>query len=426
MSISRFEEILGLRKNSDEIFWASPGETRSFKELETDSRATFSRSAPEALMLPVTNDYASVVEVIRAIRSGLVPHPSHPLLFADPAYRASCSAQANKFPFGELSVPRSSYFIVRSSGSSGKGFKFILHNLDGFIDKFLALGPRFSKCVFFSPLESIAGIELLLEAIVHGKSLVAPNVNTDPYQVIKAGSENDVDYFSTTPSFLHLMLLTREFNRASWPALKIISYGSEPSQEPRLREVCAHFPGTELVHTYGMSELGILKTFTPPERPFLFRLDPARNPGRINDGLLEVYSPTRMIGYLTEPLVLNHDGWFHTGDCVEEVAGALKVTGRIDDVINVAGNKFMPVHLEEKFNALDIVQDTTIVTSPHPLIGTTLIARIELRAGQDTATARNLLKSFCETRLPRWMIPNRIEFVDGARPGLRMKKMRRL
>ena len=48
---------------------------------------------------------------------------------------------------------------------------------------------------------------------------------------------------------------------------------------------------------------------------------------RVVDGVLEIRSRTRMLGYLNAKR-LTEDGWYNTNDIVEERNGYYKVTGR--------------------------------------------------------------------------------------------------
>ena len=68
---------------------------------------------------------------------------------------------------------------------------------------------------------------------------------------------------------------------------------------------------------------------------------------RIIDNVLEIRSQTRMLGYLNAESPFDDEGWYNTKDIVEERNGYYKVTGRISEVINVGGLKFMALKLNE-------------------------------------------------------------------------------
>ena len=56
---------------------------------------------------------------------------------------------------------------------------------------------------------------------------------------------------------------------------------------------------------------------------------------RVINDVLEIRSPTRMLGYLNAESPFDNEGWYNTKDIVEERNGFYKVTGRTSEVINV-------------------------------------------------------------------------------------------
>ena len=64
-----------------------------------------------------------------------------------------------------------------------------------------------------------------------------------------------------------------------------------------------------------------------------------------------------MLGYLNADSPFDIDGWYNTKDIVEERNGYYKVTGRISEVINVGGLKFMASEIERialQFEGMEI------------------------------------------------------------------------
>ena len=55
---------------------------------------------------------------------------------------------------------------------------------------------------------------------------------------------------------------------------------------------------------------------------------------------------TPMVGYLNAPSPFDNDGWYDTKDMVEQDGDFYKITGRIGEVINVGGLKFMASEVE--------------------------------------------------------------------------------
>lgn len=316
-------------------------------------------------------------------------------------------------------------FIVRTSGSSGQRFKLVLHNPENFVRKYHQIGCHFDKTIAFSPAESIAGIETLLETYTHGKTLICGGDRLSPASVVSMIEKYDVDYFQTTPSFLNLFVYSGYLLPERLKSLKKIAFGSEPPQGPILMEIKKKLPDLIFMHTYGMSEIGILKTMTNQDIPMEHTID-SINPFRISDGFLEVKSLTPMLGYLNAENPYTDDGWVKTMDVAQVNGNYLKILGRASDQINLAGRKFYPSEVEEHLLEMCEINDVTIIPVPNELIGTVLVAKVTVMPEIDEATFRKSFKSFCEAHLPFYMFPHKIQILRSSEVSPRSKKIRKL
>ncbi|MES2528003.1 MAG: AMP-binding protein [Bdellovibrionota bacterium] len=313
-------------------------------------------------------------------------------------------------------------FLVKTSGTSGMKNKFVLHSTELFLQKFSKRVPDFERTINFFPPDSIAGIETLLECMVHGKTLVNPWKEVEPSAVTNLLEKEKIDYLHVTPTFLNLMLLSGGLNSPHLKSVKMISFGSEPAQKNILEKIKTLSPQTSFRQIYGMSEIGLLKTVSHTDDPAWFQLDEKVNPWRVKDGFLEVKSESPMITYL------NHDkevvgGWFATGDAVQENGSLLKVVGRSDDVINVAGKKFHPIELEELLMEMDGMDDVMVTSEPNELIGNSVHVKVSSR--MDEREFRMKLKVFLEEKVPAWMRPQRVIFDKSTDLSVRLKKRRK-
>lgn len=312
-------------------------------------------------------------------------------------------------------------FIVKTSGTSGLRNKFILHNPDLFLEKFRRRKPSFKRTLNFFPPDSIAGVELLLEASVHGTCIVNPGVTPDPARIADLLEKENIDLLHVTPTFLNLLLLSGNLSSRNLSSVKVLAYGSEPTQRSVLDKVRALNPKMDLIQVYGMSEIGLQKTLPVTESPERFRLDVSVNPYQVKDGTLEVKSESPMVCYLNNPGSVK-EGWFSTGDSVEEAGNLLRVIGRSDDVINVAGKKFHPIQLEEILMGMAEIDDVMITAEPHELIGSSVTAHVSTRA--EEGSFRTNFRNYLEKNVPAWMRPQRILLNPPAISG-RLKKRRK-
>lgn len=315
-------------------------------------------------------------------------------------------------------------FIVRTSGTSGKPFKLVLHKLTNFIEKFKTSSPSSKHSLLFFPLDSIAGIETVLECYVKGDQLSSLKGKPTTDEVWQHLAKGEIDSLHVTPSFLSQMMLAGIFQNPTPKQLKRIMFGSEPPQAKVLGHVRSAWPQVELVQGYGMSEIGVLQTLTSREHPELFNLAES-NPGRIQEGRLEVRSPCALVGYLNHEQALTSDGWFKTDDIVQEVQGQWQVLGRSGDLLNVGGHKFFPAELEEQLMAMPEVLDVTIRGEPHDMIGTAIVAQFILVHDVTESEFRSKLKEFMEVHIPAQRRPHRILVRSSHEITARLKKNRR-
>ena len=314
-------------------------------------------------------------------------------------------------------------FIVKTSGTSGMKNKFVLHRTENFLRKFSTRKPSFEKTLNFFPPDSIAGIETLLECMIHGKTLINPGDDVHPQVITELVLKEKVDFLHVTPTFLNLMLLSGGLTSEHLKNVRTIAYGSEPAQKLILEKIRELAPHTELRQIYGMSEIGLMKTLPHSGDPTWFMLDSKVNPWRISDGYLEVKSESPMVTYLNHNKNIQ-DGWFATGDAVLVDDQLLKVIGRSDDVINVAGKKFHPIELEELLMEMEGMDDVVVTSEPHELIGNSVHIRVQSRL--EEKDFRKNLKVFLEEKVPAWMRPQRVIFDQKTDISVRLKKRRKL
>jgi acetyl-CoA synthetase len=77
-----------------------------------------------------------------------------------------------------------------------------------------------------------------------------------------------------------------------------------------------------------------------------------------------------------------YPGRYFTGDgCRRDAEGYYWITGRVDDVINVAGHRLGTAEIENSLVAHPAVAEAAIVAFPHPVKGQGVYAYVTLKAG---------------------------------------------
>lgn len=312
--------------------------------------------------------------------------------------------------------------VIFSSGSTGN-HKAVLHDFTALLEKFYQ--PRQRKCTLtFLLFDHIGGIDTLMNTLASGGS-VATVAAREPELVCRAIARHRVHTLPTSPTFLNLLLLSEAYQSYDLSSLQVIAYGTEPMPASTLQRLHEVFPQINLVQTYGMSELGVLRSRSKDSGSLWIKFSGEGFETKIVDGVLWVRTPTAMLGYLNAPDLFDAEGWLNTQDAVEVDGEYLRILGRASDLINVGGQKVYPAEVEGVLMELENVRDVAVYGERNALTGQIVAARFNLSEPEDLATFKRRLRAFCKDRLAPYKIPVRIEITDREQFGARFKKMRR-
>ena len=322
-----------------------------------------------------------------------------------------------------LRARRAPGLVLFSSGSTGKS-KATLHDLDRLCEKFLK--PHTSlRTLAFLLFDHIGGVDVMFYTLSGHGCLVVPAERT-PEGTARAIAEHRVQLFPTSPTFLNMMLLSGATDRHDFSHLETISFGAEPMPESLLMRCRDVFPKVKLVQTYGLSELGAMRTEARDRDSLWMKLKGNEFQYRVVEGVLQVKSRSAMLGYLNAPSPFTDDGWYITGDVVEVDGDFLRILGRASELINVGGQKVYPAEVENVIRQLPFVAEVSVHKAPHPITGQIVCAVITPRTDGpfDTKEAAKEVKRFCMERLESYKAPVKITFTDQAQHGDRLKKLR--
>ncbi len=313
--------------------------------------------------------------------------------------------------------------IVFTSGSSGKP-KAILHDVERVASKFVA--PRRGwRMVLFLLIDHFGGFNTLLACLAYGGTGVCVDSRT-PVDVCAAIESSRADLLPTTPTFLSVLIASGAWRSHDLSSITLVTYGAEPMAESTLRRLPGVFPTADFKQTYGLSELGVLRSASPKSDSLWLRVGGQDFETRVVAGILHIKSKSSMLGYLNAPSSIDADGWMNTGDMVEEEGDLIKLIGRQSDVINVGGQKVFPVEVEAVLLANPEVVEATVFAIPHPVLGQVVGARLSLLAEFDEKAVLEKIKTHCKAQLQKYKIPMRFEIVGVDRHASdRGKKVRR-
>ena len=116
--------------------------------------------------------------------------------------------------------------------------------------------------------------------------------------------------------------------------------------ENTLERIHELLPGVRLQQTYGLSEVGILRSKSKSSDSLWVKVGGEGFETRIVDGMLEIKARSAMLGYLNAPSPFTNDGWLKTGDVVEQDGEYIRILRRDSEIINVGGEKVYPAEVE--------------------------------------------------------------------------------
>lgn len=312
--------------------------------------------------------------------------------------------------------------VLFSSGSTGEP-KAMVHDMERFLAPFEERRERALVMLVLLLFDHIGGLNTLFHALATGAHLVAPGTR-DPERVAAALAAHRVQVLPASPTFLNLLLVSGAVERHDLSALRLITYGTEPMPESLLRRLREALPRARFVQTFGTSETGIAQTRSASSESLLLKLEDTE--WKVVEGELWLKSRTQVLGYLNAPQDrFTEDGWFRTGDLVEEKEdGYLRIIGRKSEVINVGGEKVLPTEVESVLLEHPQVADCLVYAEPNALTGQVVAARFLPAHGADGVRLRTDLRRHCREHLAAYKVPVRLRLQTGALHGERMKKSR--
>jgi acyl-CoA synthetase (AMP-forming)/AMP-acid ligase II len=312
--------------------------------------------------------------------------------------------------------------ILFSSGSTGTP-KAILHDLELVATKFQKRGAPIVSIAFLM-LDHFGGINTIL-AITSGLGTVVTIGDRSVAGVCRAVEQHRVEVLPTTPSFLGLLARSDLAGKFDLSSLKRITYGTEVMPQPTLDRLGQIFPGVQLHQTYGLSELGVLRSQSRPDGSLWVRVGGTGFQTKVVDGILWIKSAYSMVGYLNAPSPFDDEGWFNTQDRVEVDGEWLRILGRVTDLINVAGQKVYPAEIEELILELENVEDVAVYGERHALLGQIVVAKVVTRVPETVESLKQRIRKACAQKLAPFKVPAKVVLAEEGLYSTRLKKVRR-
>jgi acyl-coenzyme A synthetase/AMP-(fatty) acid ligase len=310
--------------------------------------------------------------------------------------------------------------VLFSSGSTGES-KAALHRFGPILEKFKL--PRHAKRMLsFLLFDHIGGINTMLYVLSNGGCMVTVE-DRGPDAVCAAIERWKVQVLPTSPTFLNLLLLSEAWRGRDLASLELVTYGTEMMPESTLRRLHTLFPKVELLQTYGLSEVGILRSKSRAPDSLWIRIGGEGFATRVVDGMLEIKADSAMLGYLNAPSPFTADGWFMTKDMVEVDGDYVRFLGRRSEIINVGGEKVYPAEVEDVLLGMEGVEQVLVRGEKSAITGSMVAAVVRLSTGESAAQFRGRMREFCAGKLAPFKIPQKVTLSAEPLHNARFKKV---
>jgi len=301
------------------------------------------------------------------------------------------------------------------------------------IGRTLALGPQ-DVCLNIMPLFHIHGLTAaVLSSVGAGGSVVcSPGLNA--FRFFGWFDEARPTWYTAVPTMHQTLLeLAPRYKEVIGRGRLRFIRSSSASLSPPVMAALEQTFGVPVIEAYSMTEASHQMTSNPlPPRPrYAGSVGVASGPevatmdgeGRLlppgTTGEVVVRGHNVTAGYENNPSANEKsftNGWFRTGDeGVLDEQGYLRLTGRIKEIINRAGEKVSPLEIEDALLQHPAVQQAVAFAMPSRLFGEDVAAAAVLREGEVVET--EALRRFVAGRLADFKVPKAIVFLPEIPKG---------
>lgn len=356
------------------------------------------------------------------------------LLLSDDPHLASCGAtvsgtakglsQALDQSFGDADAR--TRWVLTTSGTTGQP-KLVEHGLDsltrttkGDVDR--GEGQVWGLLYDYS---RFAGLQVVLQSLLSGATLVAPDLNAPLAEQITALAQENVSHLSATPTLWRKILMSPEHADLS---LRQITMGGEIANAQILAGAKRAWGDARVSHIFASTEAGVGFSVTDGLEgfPASFLTNPPAGIGlKIQDQRLWVRNTKVSPQYLgAQGGMLGEDGWVDTGDSVEESQGRIYFRGRESGVINVGGNKVHPEEVERVLLSHPHVALARVYAKSNAITGALVIADIVPTDDAPRDELRKMVLAHAREQLDRYMVPAMLKIVSGFETNVAGKIVR--
>ena len=296
-------------------------------------------------------------------------------------------------------------FIVFSSGSTDIPKSIVVpHNHLWMIEKLSKIRNWATvKMLVASPCCHMSGLSYVETGIAGGAKIILMNKFT-PEKAIDLIFKYEINFLPFVPSMMTMLL--DSLGDRSLDSVKVIRLSSAPVSKKLIDRIKEKLPNARVSIGYGSSEggpnlFGPHPNLPTPELSVGYPIEGIHY--RIVNEVLEIKSPSMMIGYGNSNTTLTEDGYFVTNDIFHiDENGFYYFISRADDMFTCGGHNIYPINIEQILEQHPKVIISSVIGIPDEIKGYKPYAFV---TGSVNETE---LKKYCRQYLTPAQMPRKI------------------
>ncbi len=393
------------------------------------------KSHIRALFLREKDPRADYRAILDESRRGEKLPLEHVVWIGSPSWDEMIAAGAD---FVDCAAPGDVANIQYTSGTTGspKGVMLTHRNL---INNGMAIGmalkaePEDRMCAPVPLYHCFGSVIGGMVSAVYGAALILPSAQFDALATLEAVERERATALYGVPTMYVAELEHPEFSRFDLSSLRKGIMSGAPCPIELMKRVGERMNIQRMTIPYGQTESSPVITMSSIDDPFERRVmtvgaplantevrivDPkTHRPVPIGEqGELCTRGYLVMKGYDADAKAtaeaIDGEGWLHTGDlAVMRPDGYISFKGRAKDTIIRGGENIYPREVEDYLHTHPKVADVQVVGLPDEKLGETVLAWIQLRAGEEATVEE--IRNFCRNKIAYFKVPQYVRFVDG-------------
>lgn len=324
-----------------------------------------------------------------------------------------CDEFINRYKSDNRKDVITSRWILATSGTTGNP-KLVSHTFQS-LTRTIKNKASISNIVWglvYDP-SRYAGMQVILQALCTGTTLVAPPLNAPLNDKIMLLKKLGVTALSATPTLWKKIALSGLSE--DWD-LKTVTLGGEIADQRILDVVNNKFSSAYIQHIYASTEAGTGFSVTDKMAGFPADFLNTRPNGvevRVENNRLLIKNTMIKESYVgTNQQIVDKHGFVNTGDIVEKINDRFYFRGRENGVINVGGDKVYPESIEHVLGVVPGVKGIRIYGVKNSIVGQLVNAEVSLTEGAEYANIVTELEGIATNKLTAFQRPVKYHLVN--------------